>query len=186
MRKNVLLPLGMVSVLATGLLLPASRAQAAPAVEAVRPVTRMDPSGNAVGDPLGTSRLTREDSGISFVLTTSQLVPLNTYTAWWVLFTPDNKVLLARHASGAVALPDGTASFAGRLAVGPLPAVDGKIVLETIAGRMFDNPQTVTVAIILRDHGPIRLEQLAEQLTTFEGGCQTNTCSDVQIVTHAP
>lgn len=186
MRKNMLWPLGTVPALAVGLLLPAARAVADPAVVAVHPVVRMDASGNAVGDPVGTSRLTREEGGIRFEMTTSQLVPLNTYTAWWVLFTPNDQVHLASYAGGAVALPNGTASFAGRLAVGPLPRVDGKIVVAATAGGTFDNPRSVKVAIILRDHGPIILDQLAEQLSTFDGGCRTNRCSDVQIVVHAP
>jgi hypothetical protein len=128
----------------------------------------------------------REDTGISYQITTSRLTPLNIYTVWAVLYLPDGKVLVTMNAGGGVALPNGSASFAGRLAVGPLPSVDGTTVVEGIAGGVFDNPRQVKVELVIRDHGPIVLAQLADQLTKFAGGCPSNTCGNVQGTIHTP
>lgn len=186
MRKNVLLSLGMMAVLAAGLLVSAPRAVADPITGPAQAVRMLDAAGNQVGDAVGASRFTRDATGISFELATSGLAPLNTYTIWWVLYKPDKTVLLASYATGAVALPNGMASFAASLPVGPLPKVDGRIVMASTAGAMFDNPMGITVELVLRTHGPIRVEQLAEQLTTFDGACPPNTCANVQSVLHAP
>jgi hypothetical protein len=184
MKKNLLLPLGMISVLAAGLLLRPERAAAAPAVTSVSPIMMVDANDTPVGSPVGSSQLVREDSGITLTATTSKLTPLNTYTVWWEITTPDKKPVFTANTSGGIVLPNGTTSFVVHLPVGPLPAVNGTTVLD--AAAMFNDPRGVQVAVWIREHGPVIPGQLVDQLTAYEGGCKTNTCKTVQNTIHTP
>jgi hypothetical protein len=184
MKKNLLLPLAMMLVLAAGLLLRPERAVAAPAVTSVSAIIMVDANDMQVGSPLGSSQLVREDSGLTVMATTSKLTPLNTYTVWWEITTPDKKPVLTANASGGIVLPNGTASFVVRLPVGPLPAVNGTTVLD--AAAMFNDPRGVHVTVWIREHGPVVPDQLVDQLTAYEGGCKTNTCKTVQNTIHTP
>jgi hypothetical protein len=186
MRRNVLLPLGMLSVLVTGLLLRPERAAANPAVTSIGPVQAFDASGKPAGDPVGSSQLVRDDTGLNFQITTARLAPLNIYTVWWMVSRPNGQLLFMGNAGGGLALPDGSASFAGHLAVGPLPAADGRTVIISAPGSVFDDPRGVTVNFVIREHGPIILDRLVEQLTTINGGSPPNNCRDVQTCRHAP
>jgi hypothetical protein len=184
MKKHLLLTLGMMSVLVGGLLLHPERAAAAPSVTSVSAVMRVDDNEVPVGSPVGSSQLIREDSGITVIATSSQLTPLNTYTVWWEITTPDKKPVFTANTSGGIVLPNGTASFVVRLPVGPLPAVNGTTVLD--AAAMFNDPRGVLVTVWIREHGPVIADQLVDQLTAFEGGCKTNTCKTVQNTVHTP
>jgi hypothetical protein len=186
MRKNLLFPLAVLSVMAAGLLLPPVRAAADPAVTSINPVQAFDSTGRPAGDAVGSSRLVRDDTGLSFEITTSRLTPLDVYTVWWMVSRPDNQLLYMGNAGGGLALPDGTASFAGHLPVGLLPAANGKSVIVAAPGVVFDNPRQVKVTFVIREHGPIILDRLVEQLTTIDGGSPPNTCRDVQTCVHTP
>jgi hypothetical protein len=184
MKKHLLLTLGMMSVLVSGLLLRPESAAAAPPVTSVNAVMMVDANDKPVGSPVGSSQLVREDTGITVIGTTAQMTPLNTYTVWWEITTADNKPVFIANVSGGIVLPNGTANFVIHLPVGPLPAVNGTTVLES-AG-MFNDPQKVHVTVWLREHGPVVLAELAQQLTAYEGGCKTNTCKTVQNTVHSP
>jgi hypothetical protein len=186
MRKKLSLHIGMLSILVGGLLLRPERAAADPAVTSISPVQAFDASGRPAGDPVGSSRLVRDDTGLSFEITTSRLAPLNIYTVWWMVTRPNGQLLFMGNGGGGLALPNGSASFAGHLPVGPLPAADGKTVIVAAPGTVLDDPRRVTVTFVIREHGPIVLDRLAEQLTTINGGSPPNTCRDVQTASHAP
>src|SRR5260370_1629194 len=97
----------------------------------------------ANGAVVGSAKLVRNDNGITCVIHTSGLVPGDVYSVWWVL--PDE--LLTLNATGGIAGDDGTATFAGHLSTGPIPAADGSVVLSSGDGS-FDQPRTDTVTVI--------------------------------------
>jgi len=186
MRKNKLLPVALLPALLAGLLVQTERAAADTPVTTSSPVQAFDASGKPAGDAVGSSRLVRDDTGLSFEITTSRLAPLNIYTVWWMVSAPNGQLLFMGNAGAGLALPNGSASFAGHLSVGILPAADGKTVIVTSPGTAFDNPRGVTVTFVIREHGPIILDRLVEQLTTINGGSPPNNCRDVQTSMHAP
>jgi hypothetical protein len=154
-------------------------AQSSPIVD-VRPVVALDASGSATERVVGSGCITRDDTGITVEITTSGLTPLNVYTVWWMIFRPDGGPLYVGNASGGIALPNGAASFSAHLPVGPLPIVDGKSVLVAESPRRLSDTGNVRVTVVIREHGPVIVDRLAEQLTMVEGGCSASGCKNVQ------
>jgi hypothetical protein len=82
--------------------------------------TRTTSNVTLIADPsvaVGTSTLTRTESGISFTLQTSGLQAGHAVTVWWMVVNPDGG-LAVLYAAGHVIGQNGTASFAGSLPVG--------------------------------------------------------------------
>lgn len=135
---------------------------------------------------LGSSLLIRTDHGLSYFFETSQLDPFSVNTLWWVVFSADQSFFFQANASGTVANRRGRAFYAGHLSTGPLPPVDGQRVLVNNGSGVFDDPFGTFVRLVVRNHGPIVLGQLHEQLTTANGGCPPNTCVDIHIARFNP
>jgi hypothetical protein len=102
----------LVAVMAVGLLtaIPLSRAGAA---------TQTTSDVTLTSDPsvvVGTSTLTRTESGISFTLETTGLEPGHAVTIWWMVTNPDGGVAVL-YATGRVIGKNG-GQFSGYLQVG--------------------------------------------------------------------
>ncbi|WP_299475963.1 hypothetical protein [uncultured Roseibium sp.] len=131
------------------------------------------------------ARLSRTDHGAAMTLKTSELVPGNVTTAWWVIMTrPENcsatpctaEDVIGRaaevgtqivYADGTVNGPDGTANFAAYLSAGDVP---GGWFDQT-----FDAPGTTEIHLVLNDHGPLIPDIAASMLTSYRGGCSDDS-----------
>ena len=171
----------LVAFLTVGLLaaIPLSRAGAA---------TQTTSDVTLISDPsmvVGTSTLTRTESGISFTLQTTGLEPGHAVTIWWMVVNPDGGVAVL-YAAGHVVDEDGTAEFGGYLQVGDstgaLPV--GTMVTDTSLEDALD----ATVYLVVRDHGPAKPGLVNQQIHTF-GVCNpegVEHCTDLQISEHQP
>jgi hypothetical protein len=143
------------------------------------------------------SQLTRTEDGVFMTLHASGLEPGTVATAWWVFFNdpkrcadgnctpadlsnPDAQPSLLI-AAGRVVGPDGTADFGAYRAVGDTTGA--------VLGPGLLSPFRAEIHLVVRTHGPARLDDpavLQEQLTAFNGGCPTNTCSNLLASVHQP
>jgi hypothetical protein len=142
--------------------------------------TRTTSDVTLIGDPsvvVGTSTLTRTDSGISFTLESSGLQPGHAVTVWWMVVNPDGGVAVL-YAAGHVIGDDGTTSFAGYLAVGDST---GWVMGDDTS---LEDALQATVYLVVRDHGPANPETVNAQIHTF-AACNIN-CTDLQMSVHQP
>jgi hypothetical protein len=130
---------------------------------------------------VGNAQLVRNDNGITCIIHTSGLVPGDVYSVWWVIPTE----FLTFNATGGIAASDGTATFAGHASTGPIGPVDGSVVLSNGDGS-FDSPRTDTITVIVRHHGPPIPGIVNQQMGSFNTGCGTGGCKNVQYATFLP
>ena len=172
MKRRLLITLAIVGLLAA---IPLSRAGAA--TQTTSDVTLLaDPS---VDPPVvvGTSTLTRTDSGISFSLETSGLEPGHAVTVWWMVVNPDGGMAVL-YAAGHVIDDSGTAEFGGHLQVGDST---GYVMGDDTT---LEDALQATVYLVVRDHGPANPRTVTAQIHTFKA-CNTS-CTDLQISEHQP
>jgi hypothetical protein len=168
-KRRLLVALALVGLLSA---IPLTHAGAA--TQTTSDVTLIsDPSA----PPLGTSTLTRTDSGISFSLQTSGLEPGHAVTVWWMVVNPDGGVAVL-YAAGHIIDDSGTAEFGGYLQVGD----SNGYVMGT--DTTLEDALQATVYLIVRDHGPADPRTVSKQIQTFEA-CNTS-CTDLQISEHLP
>jgi hypothetical protein len=162
-KRRILVALALVGLLSVVLI---SRAGAA--TQTTSPVTTF------AGAVVGTSTLTRTDSGISFSLSTTGLQGGHAVTIWWMVFNP-NGPLSVQYAAGHVIDEGGAAEFGGYLQEGDTDGVinDGPGLLDALAAD---------VVLVVRDHGPTDPGRVDEQIHTF-GACNP-TCTDLQMSMH--
>jgi hypothetical protein len=163
-KRRILVALALVGLLSVVLI---SRAGAA--TQTTSPVTTF------AGAVVGTSTLTRTDSGISFSLSTTGLQGGHAVTIWWMVFNP-NGPLSVQYAAGHVIDEGGAAEFGGYLQEGDTDGVinDGPGLLDATGAN---------VVLVVRDHGPAKPGIVEQQIHTF-GACNP-TCTDLQISMHA-
>jgi hypothetical protein len=172
---------------------------------------------------VGTSRLVRTPNGISFTLSTSDLTPGHAYTLWFVAFNepaqcavpnecaPDDVVNDAAkpdmmYATGGIVGGAGTATFAGRRAVGDTSGSLNSPVGLPAYGLLDAFGAEIHLAV--HDHGPKLPEYLPDMIQTVDGGCTDagipaagvvspwnqhpfgrrgpNTCATIQATVHRP
>jgi hypothetical protein len=126
------------------------------------------------GKEVGTSTLTRTDSGISFSLSTSELEAGHAVTIWWMVFNP-NGSLSVQYAAGHVIDDSAVAEFGGALQEGD---TDGVIN----GGPGLLDAQGANVVLVVRDHGPVRPDIVQQQIQTFNV-CNPS-CTDLQMSMH--
>ena len=154
------------------------------------------------GTTVGSSTLTRTDSGIALVLHTTRLQTGHTVTIWWMVFnhpqacitgatteTPDDPRcgmddmhnpaagLSVLYAAGNIVDEDGEADFGAYLQEGD---TDG--ALEGMELGLLD-AAAVDVHLVVRDHGPAKPGMIVEQIHTFDDFCNP-TCTDLQMSVH--
>ncbi len=134
---------------------------------------------------VGTSKLVRTESGVSFELKTSELVPGDVVTLWMVVFNkpeecsdPCNEDDLGNpdvmtdvlYASGRIIGGSGKAGYAGRRNVGDS---DGSIFpawLGLPSPGLLD-AREAEIHFVVHTHGPRISELTSEMLHTFNAGC---------------
>jgi len=166
-----------VAALVTAWVVPSLRAQSPNAADHDFAAVKVIGAGTVVGS----AQLVRNNNGITCVIHTSGLIPGDAYSVWWVI--PDE--LLTLNASGGLAGDDGTATFAGHLSTGAIPAADGSVVLSNGDGS-FDQPRSDTVMVIIRHHGPPIPGAINQQTGSFNFGCGAGGCRNIQRAMFQP
>jgi hypothetical protein len=133
------------------------------------------PVATFAGAVVGTSTLTRTDSGVSFSLSTSGLEAGHAVTVWWMVFNPDESVSV-QYAAGHVVDEGGMGEFGGHLSEGDTAGVIN-------GGPGLLDAQGANVVLVVRDHGPADPDRVSEQTHTF-GTCNP-TCTDLQMSMHS-
>ncbi len=143
-------------------------------------------------------------------LRTSDLEPGAAYTMWWVVFNdPDQckypapfpgakcgegdiflapevpnleqieaaKIWVGR-AAGHVIGMNSVGAFAGHLSVG-----DTSEMILGFPGGLI-NPEGAEIHLVVRSHGEPIPGEVADQIHTVGGGCDTNVCVDNQFTIH--
>jgi hypothetical protein len=149
--------------------------------------------------PSAGSTLFRNQDGVFFSFYTSGLTNGDAVTVWMAVFNnPEfcatspctaadfanpavNGTLL--NTGGAVIGPDGSARFGAFRAVGDTTGARP----DTGTGNGLVKPLSAEIHLVTRSHGPANLMNpmvLAEQLTTFNGGCPPNTCMNIHASVH--
>ncbi|MGH8072005.1 MAG: hypothetical protein ACRERE_43595 [Candidatus Entotheonellia bacterium] len=148
----------------------------------------------ATGTVVGESTLLRLAAALSATLETTGLTSGNAYTMWWVIFNnPEfcslspctaadfananvqaSQVLAAGHVAGG----SGKAGFASYLAVGDTS--------EAVFGPGLLDPLGAEIHLVLRSHGRTIPGMVDDQISSLNGGCPPNTCTNVQVSRHLP
>jgi hypothetical protein len=150
----------------------------------------------------GTSSLTRSNNGISMTVQANDLVPGNAYTVWFVIFNDpatcidgcgvddvlaNRGVPSLRYAAGHVVGENGQGNFGGSLSEGdtggPPCAADANL---GICGPGLLDARTAVIHLVVRSHGAAIPDLVNDQISSFGGGCQVNTCANVQFAQHLP
>ncbi len=141
------------------------------------------------------SQLVRTDAGVTATLQTHSLEP-SVYSFWWVVFNaPENcaagtvgicgladlmndlAVPSLLWGAGHVVGEDGVGNFAAHLRV---REPRGQVVF----GPGLRDPWGADIHVVARSHGPAIPGRVQEQMSTFGGGCDVNTCANVQFGVH--
>lgn len=149
----------------------------------------------------GAVSLTRMKGGLEANISASGLDANAAYTVWWTifnkpencyngagncnildLFNPDAMPSLF-YATGFVTGGEGMVNVTARLRDGDLP----KGTNTLIPGGLHDgNGFGAEVQIVLRTHGDIIPGRTAEQISSYYGACEVNTCAETQIAVFSP
>ena len=131
------------------------------------------------------ANLTVLKDGAYVCLSTQQLTPGNVYTLWIAVInkpenctaTPCNVKDFIDHADmtvpdvgyadSLIASADGTGKFSGFIQAGKLK--------QNWYGNGYNNLKTGEVHLVVHDHGPLIPERAAEMLSTYRGGCTTES-----------
>ncbi len=149
---------------------------------------------------VGSSKLVRNQNGVSLTLNTSELEPGSAETVWWIVFNNPEECVdgcngedLSNeavngdviYAAGNVVGGNGTANFAAHLNEGDN---DGSIFMGGFgfAGSGLIDAETAEIHLVVRSHGQAIPGMIDEQIHTFNGGCPPNICGDVQFSIHEP
>ena len=102
------------------------------------------------------STMYRSIDGITVHFQTTNLIPNNAYTLWFVVFGESGPPI-STFAAGHIAGETGTEIFSA------FKAVDTD----------FDNPMAAEIHLALRTHGPAQPGMIPEQIQTMDGGCSS-------------
>lgn len=165
---------------------------------------------------VGTSRLLRNDNGLSFNINTTELKPGTAVTVWMMIFNkPENctdgkcgsddvsnpnaraavmtDVVFA--GSGRVIQKFGKATFSGHWNEGDKGDSIIPILLGDEAYGLID-ARGAEIHFVIRCHGPLIPGIIQEQISTYNAGCGgfppelgtpgPNDCVDIQFAVHSP
>ncbi|MDX2298123.1 MAG: hypothetical protein NW204_00205 [Xanthomonadaceae bacterium] len=146
----------------------------------------------------GAGTLVRSENELWAKIDTTRLEKNAAHTVWWVIFNnpsacvdmcdvPDLSIPEARaslvYAGSIITGADRTGQASAHLVGGeistgaPVPMGNG---LEEYNGF------GAAVTIVVRTHGKLLMGRVAEQIGSFDGGCDVNNCSNTQMVGFPP
>jgi hypothetical protein len=142
------------------------------------------------------SKIVRNNNGVTVTVNTSGLVPGSAVTIWLVIFNnpeecfegcniddlgnPDVEADVI-YGAGHVVGPNGTANFAAHLNEGD---TGGSLFPQPSPGLI--DAETAEIHIIVRSHGPFDPGRIPEQIHTVEGDCDETVCVDLQFAIFQP
>ncbi len=154
--------------------------------EMTHPVEHMASDASPAREIAGTRAVLRTDAGGALMsLETAELAPGHVTTAWWVIMnnpaacsatpcTPEDVIGRADevrtqivYADGAVNTADGHAKFVAYLPAGR--------VENGWYDQAFPDPESAEIHLVLNDHGPLVPALAASMLTSYRGGCSTES-----------
>lgn len=156
--------------------------------------------------PEARSSLIRTGRGISMSLHTFGLPPSSADTVWWVVFNapqncthpeagnrcgsddifsnPDAKPSVL-YVAGHLVGRKGKGTFLGHLRRGDTSGcVPAAVPPHFPCNAGLTNPMGADVLLVVRTHGNAIPGRVEQQISTFDGGCETNTCANVQASYH--
>jgi hypothetical protein len=163
------------------------------------------PGGTTVAG--ASSTLVRHEDGVSFQLNTSGLLPGHAITLWLVIFNhpagcvhpyacqPYVDFTVAAGTSiiwgaGRVIGGDGTANYAGHIAVGDLNRPSAlPSNLQSVLGNGLTNALGAHFLLVVHDHGVTQPGEIDQQIHSFGVGCpgdDGNNCTDRQASYNKP
>lgn len=172
----------LVAVLAAAMTLPVAAGDAADVQRTTVSWHAQSGSGTVPG---AWAKLKRDDRGAKFTFHATQLKAGHVYTVWFVIVndptacatTPCTAadIILNSNAvssdvtygAGRVAGNSGKASFSGRISAG--------VLSNSWFGNGFTNPRGAEIHLVLNDHGPVIPDLVSNMLTTYRGGCTTES-----------
>jgi len=136
--------------------------------------------------------LVRSENGVTGVVETTELKPGGAYTLWFAVFNHPEKcsppscgvddavpfpgipavAVSLVYASGHVVGQNGKSTFAGHLKVGDTTGA--------FFGPGLLDPFKADIHLVIRNHGQPVPGALDEQISSFNGGCPPNTCTNEQ------
>ncbi len=157
------------------------------------------------------STVNRYDNGLSMSLHTTDLVPGDVYTVWWVIFNEpqncsggacgeddifvfENDELVTNEYGVAAMNMDGleASQISIQYATGRLTDADGNAdfaasvglgeVPGIVVGPGLVDPDGAEVHLVVRTHGPKIEGAFFDQITSFAGGCDPQTMQPCQDV----
>jgi len=131
------------------------------------------------GNIVGSATLHRSKNSITGNIKTSGLTPGNAYTVWIIIFHAGDVFIDVLYGTGHVVGSDGTANFSVHLNEGDNSG-------SLVGGAGLTDAQSEGIHLLIRDHGPAIPGMVDEQIHTVGGGCDQNTCEDVQHAIFMP
>ena len=144
----------------------------------------------------GSSQLVRTNAGVTATLQTPSLEPGAVYSLWWVVFNaPENcgagtvgtcglgdlmndaAMPSLLWGAGHVVGGDGMGNFGAHLRVSHPPG-------EVRLGPGLLDARGAAIHLVVRNHGAPIPDRLSVQLSSFNGGCDVNICSNDQFAVH--
>lgn len=163
------------------------------------------PSGTTVAG--ASSTLVRHEDGVSFQLNTSGLLPGHAITLWLVIFNNPAGCKVAFHCepfvdftakagtsiiwgAGRVIGGDGTANYAGHIAVGNLNRPSAlPSDFQSVLGDGLTNALGAHFLLVVHDHGVTQPGEIDQEIHSFGVGCPNNDgtlCTDRQASYNTP
>ena len=149
--------------------------------------------GSTIQDAYST--IVRNQAGVGMTFHTLGLIAGDAYTVWWIVFNnpdmcaPGHRFRCAvsdltnpatgssvLYAAGHVIGGEGVGNFGSYLNVGDTSGA--------IMGNGLTNPMGADVHLVVRDHGPMIPDLVADQISSFGGACDVNVCANVQASVH--
>lgn len=126
-----------------------------------------------------TAELVRYPEGMSFRMTTGDLVPGNAYTLWLVVINqPDSCEANPCRADEVIQIDEIRAQVGyadGHVAGGSRGTFGGSVPIGRLQGWLPDrslvSPADAEVWLVLNDHGPVLDQFMPGMIDTYRGGC---------------
>jgi len=189
MRRTIL-PLLAIGLLVAAVAASPVGANQAPTNAPLLNFSNLSPVGNGAH-----TTLSRSADGVSFNVHSRNLVPGDAYTVWLAIFN-DPESCTGGCDMGDFGLPTASVIWAG---IGGIANDEGNLNVKSQVdegdppgavnfGPGLTDAEGAAIHVVIRRHGPASSNPatLEQQLTTFNGGCPPNTCTNVQISVNQP
>ena len=146
----------------------------------------------------GAGTLVRGENDLWAHLDTTRLAKNAAHTVWWAIFNdpsacvdmcdfddlsiPETRASIV-YAGSIVSGDDRNGSVSAHLTGGEIPM---GAPVQLGSGLEEYNGYHAAVVVIIRSHGKVLSGHVAEQIGSFNGGCDINVCADVQMVGFPP